>query len=96
MGEIWEEGEEEGRPEGGNNVMAIGLQELVLEKESRIRESMLMMGLKQWILWSSWFVKQFIFLMITILVISILLRVRRKRGLVVRGVEVGVTGWLAQ
>ncbi len=70
-------------------VVCVCFQELVLEKESRIRESMLMMGLKQWVLWSSWFVKQFIFLMITILVISILLKVSCK-GLVI--ILIGL-GW---
>ena len=51
------------------------LQELVLEKESRIRESMLMMGLKQWILWASWYLKQFLFLFITVIIFTILLKV---------------------
>jgi hypothetical protein len=39
--------------------------ELVLEKESRIRESMLMMGLQQWVLWATWFLKQFVILFIS-------------------------------
>lgn len=50
-------------------------QELVLEKESRIRESMLMMGLKQWVLWGSWFLKQFLFLLISVFIIAILVKV---------------------
>ena len=53
-------------------------QELVLEKETRIRESMFMMGLKQWILWASWYVKQFLFLFISIFIISILLKASEK------------------
>ena len=51
------------------------LQELVVEKESRIRETMLMMGLKQWVLWSTWYLKQFLFLMLPVIVVCILLKV---------------------
>ena len=51
------------------------LQELVVEKESRIRETMLMMGLKQWVLWSTWYLKQFLFLLLPVIVICILLKV---------------------
>ena len=50
-------------------------QELVLEKESRIRESMLMMGLRHWVLWSSWFIKQLLFMSIWILAYPLLLKV---------------------
>ena len=46
-----------------------------MEKESRIRETMLMMGLKQWVLWSTWYLKEFLFLMIPVIVICILLKV---------------------
>ncbi|CAI8053623.1 ATP-binding cassette sub-family A member 3 [Geodia barretti] len=49
--------------------------ELVLEKETRIRESMLMMGLKQWVLWTTWFIKQFIFLCISAFFVALLLKV---------------------
>lgn len=52
-------------------------QELVLEKESRIRETMFMMGLKQSILWSTWYLKEFIFLMISVIIVCILLKVIR-------------------
>ena len=47
----------------------------MLEKETRIRESMLMMGLKQWILWASWFIKQLLFLVVPVFIISILVKV---------------------
>ena len=52
------------------------MKELVLEKESRIRETMLMLGLKQWILWSTWYLKQFLFLMISAVIVCILLKVK--------------------
>ena len=52
----------------------IVVKELVLEKETRIRESMLMMGLKQWVLWATWFTKQFIFLIPPIFVTTFLVK----------------------
>ena len=51
------------------------LQELVLEKESRIRETMKMMGLNSWILWTTWFLKQILFYLASIIIITILLKV---------------------
>ena len=48
------------------------IQELVLEKDTCICESMFMMGLSQWVLWSAWYLKQFIFLFIAVVVMSIL------------------------
>ena len=50
------------------------VKELVLEKETKIRESMLMMGLTVWVLWASWFVKQFVFLLIPVVVITCLVK----------------------
>ena len=50
-------------------------QELVLEKESRLRESMKMMGLKSSALFSAWFVKQLIFMMLTGLAVTVLIKV---------------------
>ena len=49
--------------------------ELVLEKESRIRETMKMMGLSQWILWTTWYAKQVLFLLVPVIVMSIILKV---------------------
>ena len=51
------------------------MQELVLEKESRIRESMLMMGLRLFVLWTTWFIKQFVFLFISSFIVALLLKV---------------------
>ena len=50
-------------------------QELVLEKESRLRESMKMMGLKSSALFSAWFVKQFLFMMLTGFAVTVLIKV---------------------
>ncbi|XP_077983290.1 phospholipid-transporting ATPase ABCA3-like [Glandiceps talaboti] len=49
--------------------------ELVLEKETRLKESMKMMGLSNWLHWSAWFVKCFMFLMISGFLMSIFLKV---------------------
>ena len=50
------------------------VKELVQEKETRIREYMLMMGLKQWVLWATWFIKQFLFLMPPTIIIASLVK----------------------
>ena len=52
------------------------IQELCLEKELRLKESMKMMGLANWVHWLAWFVKNFLFLSITTLLIVILCKVR--------------------
>ena len=51
------------------------VQELVIEKETRIRESMLMMGLRQWVLWASWFIKQLLFMSVWVVGYTILFKV---------------------
>ncbi|CAI8011248.1 ATP-binding cassette sub-family A member 3 [Geodia barretti] len=48
--------------------------ELVIEKETRIRESMLMMGLRQWVLWASWFIKQLLFMFVWVVAYTILFK----------------------
>ena len=40
-----------------------------------MRESMLMMGLRQWVLWTSWFIKQLIFMSVWVVVFTILYKV---------------------
>ncbi|CAI8011245.1 ATP-binding cassette sub-family A member 3, partial [Geodia barretti] len=50
------------------------VKELVIEKETRIRESMLMMGLRQWVLWASWFIKQLLFMSVWVLAFPILMK----------------------
>ena len=47
----------------------------MLEKETRIRETMKMMGLSNWILWTSWFTKQLLFYLLPIIINTILLKV---------------------
>ena len=51
------------------------LQELVLEKSTKMRESMKMMGLSGWILWLTWYIKQFLFLLIAVIIMTILIKV---------------------
>ena len=49
--------------------------ELVLEKETRIKETMKMMGLSNWILTSTWYLKEMMFLFIPIVIITIFFKV---------------------
>ena len=50
-------------------------QELVNEKQNRLKESMKMMGLANWIHWCAWFTKNLLFLLVTISIATILLKV---------------------
>ncbi|XP_047137876.1 phospholipid-transporting ATPase ABCA3 isoform X1 [Hydra vulgaris] len=50
------------------------IKELVAEKESRLKESMKMMGLANWLHWLSWFIKNFLFWLCTIILLTILLK----------------------
>ncbi|XP_066292809.1 phospholipid-transporting ATPase ABCA3-like isoform X1 [Branchiostoma lanceolatum] len=49
---------------------------LVHEKERKLKESMKMMGLNGYLHWISWFVKEFLFLMITMALFTILICVK--------------------
>ena len=62
--------------------LLLSIQELVLEKESRLRESMKMMGLKSSALFSAWFVKQFLFMMLGGLLFSVVLKVRMRASII--------------
>lgn len=48
-----------------------------MEKESRIRETLKMNGLTNGILWMTWFIKQFLFLILPVLIVGVLLVVGR-------------------
>ncbi|KAI9562460.1 hypothetical protein GHT06_009893 [Daphnia sinensis] len=49
---------------------------IVHEKERRLKESMKMMGLPNWLHWTAWFVKSLAFILITIILITALLKAR--------------------
>ncbi|CAH3187086.1 unnamed protein product [Porites evermanni] len=51
------------------------IKELVLEKQSRLKESMKMMGLPNWVHWSAWFTKNLLFLLISVVIFVIVLKV---------------------
>ena len=34
-----------------------------------------MMGLKQWVLWSTWYLKQFLFFIVTVIIMTVLVKV---------------------
>ena len=48
------------------------------EKQNRLKESMKMMGLANWIHWCAWFTKNLLFLLVTIGIATILLKVTDK------------------
>ncbi|CAD5112606.1 DgyrCDS1819 [Dimorphilus gyrociliatus] len=61
------------------------VQDLVLEKEKRLRESMKLMGLKTWVHWLSWFVKYLSFILISIAIMTILYCVKfSSKGAIIR------------
>lgn len=53
------------------------IKELVYEKHNRLKESMKMMGLANWIHWSAWFTKNLLFLTISIIMATALLKVMK-------------------
>ncbi|XP_015769367.1 PREDICTED: ATP-binding cassette sub-family A member 3-like [Acropora digitifera] len=53
------------------------IKELVHEKHNRLKESMKMMGLANWIHWCAWFTKSFLFLLISIIMATILFKVAK-------------------
>lgn len=58
------------------NYSAINLiKSVTIEKEKQIKEAMKIMGLPNWLHWTAWFVKAFIFLLISIILITILLTI---------------------
>lgn len=46
---------------------------IVLEKEMRLKEAMRMMGLENWLHWTTWFINSFIWSMISVAIITALL-----------------------
>ncbi|XP_019867946.2 phospholipid-transporting ATPase ABCA3-like [Aethina tumida] len=49
---------------------------ITTEKEKQLKEAMKIMGLSNWLHWTAWFVKSFIFLIISAVLMVILLKVR--------------------
>ncbi|XP_067952133.1 phospholipid-transporting ATPase ABCA3-like [Watersipora subatra] len=47
--------------------------EVTLEKQNKLKESMRMMGMSNWLQWFSWFVKYFVFLLCTTFLMSLIL-----------------------
>ena len=47
----------------------------MLEKSTRLRESLKMMGLSTWVLWLTWYLKQFLFLFVTAIFMALLIKV---------------------
>ncbi|KAJ8922450.1 hypothetical protein NQ315_004397 [Exocentrus adspersus] len=49
---------------------------ITTEKEKQLKESMKIMGLSNWLHWTAWFLKTFIFLLLSAILIVVLLKVR--------------------
>lgn len=58
---------------------------LVLEKEQRLTEAMRMMGLRDWLHWTSWFVNSLFWNLISVIIITILLCVHLKPNIAIIG-----------
>ena len=53
---------------------------LVIEKEKRLKESMKMMGLKNWLHWLAWFIKSILWLLISSALLTIILTIKLNEG----------------
>lgn len=56
---------------------------IVLEKEQRLKEAMKMMGLQDWLHWTSWFVNSFFWSLISVAIITCLLCMHLKPNLAI-------------
>ncbi|XP_052824141.1 phospholipid-transporting ATPase ABCA3 [Octopus bimaculoides] len=63
------------------------VKDIIQEKELRLKEAMKMMGLDNWIIWLGWFIKYFIFILISISMMTLFLCV----GVADKGSVVGYT-----
>ncbi|XP_041362406.1 phospholipid-transporting ATPase ABCA3-like [Gigantopelta aegis] len=53
-------------------VVALSIvKDVVHEKERKLKESMKMMGLSNWLHWTAWFVKYFLFLMVSVIIMTV-------------------------
>ncbi|CAG5129796.1 unnamed protein product, partial [Candidula unifasciata] len=55
-------------------VLVLGMvRDIVLEKERRLKETMKMLGISNWLHWVAWFTKHFLFLLITVTIMTLFL-----------------------
>ncbi|XP_069124776.1 phospholipid-transporting ATPase ABCA3-like [Argopecten irradians] len=59
------------------------VKDIVHEKEKKLKESMKMMGLSNWLHWSAWFTKYFLFLLITVSIMTVFFCVKTYKGRVI-------------
>ncbi|KAL3876097.1 hypothetical protein ACJMK2_033975 [Sinanodonta woodiana] len=59
------------------------VKDVVHEKERKLKESMKMMGLSNWLHWLAWFTKYFLFLLITVGIITLFVCVKTNKGSVI-------------
>ena len=56
-------------------MIVIAFQEIIREKRDGLKEAMKMMGLANWVHWLCWFLKNLIFLAISCVLLTIMLKV---------------------
>ncbi|KAJ8317951.1 hypothetical protein KUTeg_003042 [Tegillarca granosa] len=59
------------------------VKDVVHEKERRLKESMKMMGLSNWLHWTAWFVKYLVFIVVTIAIITLFVCIHTDHGPVI-------------
>ncbi|XP_052767410.1 phospholipid-transporting ATPase ABCA3-like isoform X2 [Mya arenaria] len=59
------------------------VKDVVHEKERKLKESMKMMGLNNWLHWAAWYVKYLLFLLITVGVMTLFLCINTSKGPVI-------------
>jgi len=59
------------------------LQYITAEKEKQLKEVMKIMGLSNWLHWTAWFVKSFIMLTISAILIAVLVKINWTEGVAV-------------
>ncbi|GFS03123.1 ATP-binding cassette sub-family A member 3 [Elysia marginata] len=64
-------------------VIVLGIvRDIVLEKERRLKESMKMMGISNWLHWTAWFTKHFLFLLLPVALMTLFycVKIDRQKG----------------
>ncbi|XP_021358402.1 ATP-binding cassette sub-family A member 3-like [Mizuhopecten yessoensis] len=59
------------------------VKDIVHEKEKKLKESMKMMGVSNWLHWSAWFTKYFLFLLVTVSIMTVFFCVKTDKGRVI-------------
>ncbi|CAL1544560.1 unnamed protein product [Lymnaea stagnalis] len=67
-------------------VIVLGMvRDIVLEKERKLKETMKMMGISNWLHWAAWFTKHFLFLLVSVTIMTVFycVEIDKEKGAVV-------------